>query len=217
MVVGDEAEEEVEVEEDSEMRTGAIAQGATRQVAARLGDAEARAMIVGARAEALLPEGESAITVLREAVVVDGGAARATQMLVTGATAVIAAVAVVGTVVDAGGSTTSKYKRRESSGMRTQTPSRKASLLPLVRMYDHIQCSQPDVSRRKLCSETHTVWNEVNCPSTPRSSRYKCSRADCKKITDSRHTATFQHITRERMLMASWLMDMHKCFNALLL
>jgi hypothetical protein len=115
MVVGDEAEEEeVEVEEDLGTRTGATAQGATRQVAARLGDAEARAMIVGARAGALHPEGESAITVLREVVEVDGGAARATPMLVTGATAVIAAVAVVGTVVDAGGSTTSKYKGRES-------------------------------------------------------------------------------------------------------
>lgn len=109
MVVGDEAEEEVEEEEDLGMRTGAIAPGATRQVAARQGDAEARAMIVGVRAEAHLQGGESAITVLREVVVVvDGGAARATQMLVTGATAVIAAAAVVGTVVDAGGSAKSK-------------------------------------------------------------------------------------------------------------
>jgi hypothetical protein len=107
MVAEDEAEEVGVQEEDLGMRTGAIAQGATRRVAALLGDGGVRAMIVGVRAEALLPEGESAITVLPEvvaAVVVDGGAARATQMPATGALAVIVAVAAVGTVADVGGS-----------------------------------------------------------------------------------------------------------------
>ena len=129
--------------EDSGMMTEAIAPGATRQVAARLGDAEARVTIVGARAGALHLEGGSAITVLREVVVVvDGGAARATRMLATGATAVIAAVAVAGTAVDAGDSATSKYKRCESLKWEPGRTSRKASLLSLVGMYDHMYCSQ---------------------------------------------------------------------------
>jgi len=102
-MVGEEgAEEEAEVEEDSGMRTGVIVREATRRVAALLGDAGARAMIVGVRAGARHRGGESAITVLRE-VVVDGGAARATRMLATGAIAVIAVVAVVGIVADVGG------------------------------------------------------------------------------------------------------------------
>lgn len=149
MVVGDEAEEEGEVEEDSGMRTGAIAQGATRQVAARLGDAEARAMIVGVRAEAHLQGGESAITVLRE--VEEGGVARATQMLVTGATAVIAAAAVVGTVVDVGGSATSKYKNYESVRWELGRTSRKASLLSLVKCMITVSVSSEAYPRESYC------------------------------------------------------------------
>ena len=102
MVGEDEAEEVGVEEEDLGMRTGATARGATRQVAALLGDAGARAMIVGARAEARHRGGESAITVLPE--VADGGVAQVTQMPVTGATAVTAAVAAVGTVADVGDS-----------------------------------------------------------------------------------------------------------------
>ena len=101
MVVEDEAEE-VEADRDSGTRTGVIVQGAIRQVAVLLGDAGARAMIVGARAGARHRGGESAITVPRE--VVDEGVARATQMPATGAIAVIAAVAVVGIVADVGDS-----------------------------------------------------------------------------------------------------------------
>lgn len=107
LMAGEDEVEEVGVDRDSETRIEAIAQGATRQVAALLGDAGARAMIVGARAEALHRGGESAITVLPDEVVVvveAGGAARATRMLATGATAGIAAVAVVVTVADVGGS-----------------------------------------------------------------------------------------------------------------
>jgi len=116
-MVGEDEVEEAEVEEDSGTRTEAIARGVIRQVAALLGDAGARAMIVGARAEALLPGGESAIKVLREvvAVVVDGDAAQATRMLATGATAGTAAVAVVGTVVDVGGSSKQLYCIRDES------------------------------------------------------------------------------------------------------
>lgn len=51
VVVEDEAEE-VEADRDSGTRTGVIVQGAIRQVAVLLGDAGARAMIAGARAEA---------------------------------------------------------------------------------------------------------------------------------------------------------------------
>lgn len=106
MVVEDEAEE-AEVVRDSGTRTGAIVQGVIRQVAALLGDVGAQAMIVEVRAGARHREGESAITVPRE--VVDGGAARAIQMPATGATAVIAAVAAVGIVVDVGGSAKQMY------------------------------------------------------------------------------------------------------------
>lgn len=108
MVVEDEAEE-AEVDRDSGTRTGAIAQGAIRQVAALLGDVGARAMIVGARVGARHRGGESAITALRE--VVDGGVARATRMLATGVTAVIAAAAVVGTAADVGGSAKQMYEK----------------------------------------------------------------------------------------------------------
>lgn len=101
VVVEDEAEE-VEADRGSGTRTGVIVQEAIRQVAVLLGDAGARAMIVGARAEARHRGGESAITVPRE--VVDEGVARATQMPATGAIAVIAAVAVVGIVADVGDS-----------------------------------------------------------------------------------------------------------------
>lgn len=103
MVVGDEVEE-VEVDRDSGTRTGAIVRGATRQVEVLLGDAGARAMIVEVRAGVRHRGGESAITVLPEVAAVDEGVARAIQMLATGAIAVIAAVAAVGTVVDVGGS-----------------------------------------------------------------------------------------------------------------
>lgn len=122
VVEEDEAEEGEVEEEDSGMRTGVIVRGATRQVAALLGDAGARAMIVGVRAEARRRGGESAITVLREVVAsVDVGAARATRMLATGATVVIAAVAVVGTVADVGGRAkqANKCKRDESSKRKT--------------------------------------------------------------------------------------------------
>lgn len=108
VVVEDEAEE-VEVDRDSGTRTGVIVQGAIRQVAVLLGDAEARVMIAGARAGARHREGESAITVPRE--VVDEGVARATQMPATGATAVIAAVAAAGIVADVGGSAKQMYKK----------------------------------------------------------------------------------------------------------
>jgi hypothetical protein len=103
-----EVEEEVEVaREASETRTGAIVQGAIRPVAAlRLGDVEVRAMIAGVPAEARRLEGESVIRVPLEAVLVDGGAARAIQMPVTRAAAVI--VAVVGTVADVGDSAAAK-------------------------------------------------------------------------------------------------------------
>ena len=105
-----EVEEEAEVgREDSETRTGATAHEAIRLlVAHRLGDAEARAMTAGVPAEARHLEGESVTTVLLEAVLVDEGAARATQTRATGASAVI--VAVVGTVADVGGSVTIKSK-----------------------------------------------------------------------------------------------------------
>lgn len=122
VVVEDEAEE-AEVGRDSGTRTGAIVQEAIHRVAALLGDAGARAMIVEARVGARHQGGESAITVPQEVVVVvvDGGAARATQMPATGATAVIAAVAVVGIVVDVGGSAKQMYKKDVSLEMGLET------------------------------------------------------------------------------------------------
>jgi len=111
VVVEDEAEE-AEADRVSETRTGAIVQEVIRRVAVLLGDAGARAMIVGARAGARHRGGESAITVLPE--VADGGVAQVTQMPVTGATAVTAAVAAVGTVADAGGSAKQMYKIRKA-------------------------------------------------------------------------------------------------------
>jgi hypothetical protein len=100
----EEEEEEAEaVREDSGTRTGAIAQGAIRRVAAHhLGGAEARAMTAEVRVEARHQEGESVITVLLEAELVEGDAARAIQMPATGVEAVIAAVAE--TAADAGDS-----------------------------------------------------------------------------------------------------------------
>ena len=129
--------------EGSGMRTGVIAQGATRQVAALRGDAGARAMIVGVRAEARHRGGESATTVLREVVAaVDVGAARATRMLATGAIAVIAVVAVAGTVADVGG----RAKEINTKEMKARNGNSNdisgASLSSLVEMYDHIRCSQ---------------------------------------------------------------------------
>jgi len=123
VVVEDEAEE-AEVGRDLGTRTGAIVQEAIHRVAALLGDAGARAMIVEARVGARHQGGESAITVPQEVVVVvvvDGGAARATQMPATGATAVIAAVAVVGIVVDVGGSAKQMYKKDVSLEMGLET------------------------------------------------------------------------------------------------
>ena len=112
MVVGDEVVE-VEADRDSGMRTGVIVQGATRQVAVLLGDAEARAMIVEVQAGARHRGGESAIIALREVAAVDEGVARAIQMLATGAIAVTAAVAAVGTVADVGDSARRMYKKRK--------------------------------------------------------------------------------------------------------
>jgi hypothetical protein len=84
------------------MRTGAIAHEVIRQIAVRrLEGAGARATTAGVRAAVRRRGGGSAIIVLREAVRVDADAARAIQMLVTGATAETEVV--VGTVVDAGG------------------------------------------------------------------------------------------------------------------
>lgn len=142
-VVEEDEAEEGEVEEDSGMRTEVTAQGATRQVAALLGDAGARVTIVGVRAEARRRGGESAITVLREVVAaVDGGAAQATRMPATGAIAVIAAVAVAGTVADVGG----RAKEINTKEMKARNGNSNdfsgASLLSLVEMYDHIRCSQ---------------------------------------------------------------------------
>lgn len=111
MVVGDEVVE-VEADRDSGMRTGVIVQGATRQVAVLLGDAEARAMIVEVQAGARHRGGESAIIALREVAAVDEGVARAIQMLATGAIAVTAAVAAVGTVADVGDSARRMYKKQ---------------------------------------------------------------------------------------------------------
>lgn len=112
MVVGDEVEE-VGADRVSGMRTGVIVQGATRLVAVLLGDAEARAMIVEVRAGARHRGGESAITVLREVAAVDEGVARAIQTLATGAIAVTAAAAAVGTVADVGDSAKRMYKKRK--------------------------------------------------------------------------------------------------------
>ena len=98
-----EVEEEVEAGRDSGTRTEVTAPGAIRQVAAlHLAGAGVRVMTAGVRAGAHHQGGESATTVLREAVVVEEGAVRAIRMLATGAIAAIGAV--VGTVVDAGGS-----------------------------------------------------------------------------------------------------------------
>jgi len=104
------AEEAAGEVRDSGTRTGAIVQGATRQVAAHhLGDAEAQATIAGVPAEAHRLEGESVMPVLLEVAPVEEGAARAIQMLATGAPAVI--VAVVGTVADVGDSAAMENKR----------------------------------------------------------------------------------------------------------
>ena len=98
-----EVEEEVGAGRDSGTRTEVTAPGAIRQVAAlRLAGAGVLVMTAGVRAGAHHQGGESATTVLREAVVVEEGAVRAIRMLATGAIAAIGAV--VGTVVDAGGS-----------------------------------------------------------------------------------------------------------------
>ena len=112
MVAVEDEAEEAEADRVSETRTGAIVQEVIRRVAVLLGDAGARAMIVGARAGARHRGGESAITVLPE--VADGGVAQVTQMPVTGATAVTAAVAAVGTVADVGGSAKQMYKKMKA-------------------------------------------------------------------------------------------------------
>jgi hypothetical protein len=93
-------EEEVGEGRDSGTRTGAIARAATRQTAAHLGGAGALVMIAGVQAAAHRPGGGSAV--LPEVVLVDGDAARAIRMPVTGAPAGIAAA--VATVVGAGDS-----------------------------------------------------------------------------------------------------------------
>jgi hypothetical protein len=96
-----EAEAEVgAVVADSEMKTGVIAQEATRPaVVLRLGGAGARATIAGALVEAHHRGGGSVTRALPEAAVVEGGVALAIRTRAIGATAGIAAA--VATVVDA--------------------------------------------------------------------------------------------------------------------
>jgi hypothetical protein len=100
--LGEVVEEEVGEGRDSGTRTGAIARAATRQTAARLGDAGAQVTTAEVQATAHRRGGESAV--LPEAVLADGDAALAIRMLATGAPAGIAAAAAAATAVDAGDS-----------------------------------------------------------------------------------------------------------------
>lgn len=119
---------EVEVEAgvvvDSEMRTGVIAQEATRLAAARrLEGAEAQVMIVGALAEVHHRGGGSVIRALQEAAVVEeGGVVPAIRTPAIGATAGIVAAAATVVDADASRTKTAYLSNVKSHGIRRPLP-----------------------------------------------------------------------------------------------